>query len=315
MRILLAIKSDLRVIQRIQFQLHKALYFWSLSKEIKKQKETVFWLRDITLAKKLTHLRSDQKIILELHSNLSKSDWRALEQISKSCSLILAPISPNLLKEVESRRLTGKVVFSPMGVDPERFSHAQEVMNIRPQVLYLGHFTSVGQSNGLETVIKAAQIAQDEERSFQFVLSGGSPADLEYYSDYAERLKLSQEYLRFQGHVAFDSVAQVLGTADCLIVPYPNNPQFWSSWPLKLLEYALSKRPQIVANSEFLKTIVNETFVTFFESDNPSDLVRAIDFVINPKNRSTIEHRTQNSWLWASQFTWENRTKTILQNL
>ena len=300
---------------RIAFWLHRSFFIKSVLKFLYAQNFGILWVRDLVIAKELIKMYPKSKLILELHGPISKIDFSLLVSLTMNENLILAPINPSAFHRLQELGLTNNTVYSPMGVDLDRFSDTSPRILQKTEkrtILYLGKFTSLGKSNGLEVLISAAKLSQEKRLDLQIKLVGGTDIDVHRLKQFAAKLNISQEFLEITGAINFDSVGNLQSEADCLVIPYPTIPQFESFFPIKLFEYAASRRPVICSDSKYLRNIVLEDCVTFFQEGNGQSLVDAITTVLDPINASLIRSKIEKFASLSSEFTWKERTRKIL---
>ena len=305
-------------ISKLAFQLHTFLFKKQLKKIPGVKNFSIYWLRDVTIAEAVSNLKPNCRIILELHTPLRVKEIQRLRKLSRKSDLILAPISPVAVTRLKEMNFQAKIVYSPMGIDIERFSRAVPRLNqpnIQKEVVYLGKFTSLGASNGLETLLNTAKLAQHQNRNIRFKLVGGSDSDTNYFRSLAHQLELDPGRIEITGEINFDAVAETMAQADCLVLPYPTLSQFEYRYPIKIHEYSASRRPVICSDSPFLRAIISDESVTFFREGDPQSLLDAINYVLDEKNFSEIQSKVNTSFTHLSEVTWSKRTQNLLREL
>jgi glycosyltransferase involved in cell wall biosynthesis len=128
------------------------------------------------------------------------------------------------------------------------------------------------------------------------------------------RLQESEEILEaknisFIPHMSHTSAVKSMKDFDILVLPLPFDSNY-QGMPLKLLEYLSSGRIVIVAESEYIREIFNDGFYPYFyEQGNINSLHCSINAYMNEKD---LERHILDGVNFASKFTWESRTKSVL---
>ena len=169
--------------------------------------------------------------------------------------------------------------------------------------MYSGHFYNY---KGLGTILDAARLLPN----FNFKLLGGAQKDINNLKKTISKYKLTN--VNLLGFVDFYKVPNFLFRADVLLLPPSNNhpSSKWTS-PVKLGEYLASQTPIICSNIPALKSFLNEEEVTFFEADNPMDLVEKIIWV--KENQSEAKAKSINGLKKAMKMSYTIKAKEIIK--
>ena len=176
-------------------------------------------------------------------------------------------------------------------------------INRKFTILYSGHFYNY---KGLGTILDAARLLPN----FNFKLLGGAQKDINNLKKTISKYKLTN--VNLLGFVDFYKVPNFLFRADVLLLPPSNNhpSSKWTS-PVKLGEYLASQTPIICSNIPALKSFLNEEEVTFFEADNPMDLVEKIIWV--KENQSEAKAKSINGLKKAMKMSYTIKAKEIIK--
>jgi len=212
------------------------------------------------------------------------------------------------IKEKTEKRfpwLKGKVLVCPSALDLKDADlvskeTARTTLRLPPSAvlgIYTGSFIT---RKGLQTVLEAATSLP--HISFYFV--GG------------EKLTL--------GDVSIPSNVTIIekrphhempywrSAADFLIASGTNTDWYSKSYtsPMKLLEYMSSKRPIVVARTDAMAFIIREDEAIFYEPDNASSLVHAIEWITAHKDEAGA--RALRTYVHAEDYSWDARAQKIL---
>lgn len=163
------------------------------------------------------------------------------------------------------------------GVDLDRFRPGGDrtpgrkrldVPDDRYLVLYLG---AHGISHGLETVIRAAKLLQQEPIEFRFVGDGSKKAELE-----RQAWDDGVTNLRFFPSVPRDDVPELLAAADICLVPLRDVPLFSTFIPSKIFEYLGAGKAVVGAVDGEPARILQEAGAPVVEPQDPLALADEI---------------------------------------
>ncbi len=171
------------------------------------------------------------------------------------------------------------------------------------RVLFSGN---MGLAQGLETVLKAAEILKEEEIDFVFIGDGAKRSDLEHMRD-----KNGLERVSFIPSMARSSLVQEIQDSDVCLVPLINSPLFLNAIPSKLLEYMAAGKPPIVGIRGEVEVIVEQSGCGIcIEPENEQSLAESILQYRNDPQRIATEGAR------GSTFVSQNYIKeNIIQNV
>ncbi|MDO8555492.1 MAG: glycosyltransferase family 4 protein, partial [bacterium] len=205
-----------------------------------------------------------------------------------------------------------KIAYWPNGVEIKEFSlpidkkEARLKLNLplnEKIILYLGHFFSWKGAN----VLALASSYFNEDTVAYFV--GGTKKDAERFKIFILENNLKQtKLISFQPH---ETVPYWLKSADVLVLPNTAKEdisKFYTS-PMKLFEYMASERPIVASNIPSLAEILNASNAILVEPDNPQDLARGVNFVLN--NREMAAKLASQAYLDVQKYTWTERAARI----
>ena len=188
----------------------------------------------------------------------------------------------------------------PSGVNAEQFAHARErhwPADGEPiQLIYVG---AIFQERNLMGLCRAVEAANAAGLSFEFTIVGDGPerADL---ADYAAR---TEGRIRVLPPVAHAQVPDLLAQAHVGVLPFPAEPKFRVSSPIKLFEYMAAGMPILATRIVCHTDVIGDTPIAFWAEPNGDDgLYRALTRCWQARaelremgGRST---KTVDNWTW-----------------
>jgi glycosyltransferase involved in cell wall biosynthesis len=172
-----------------------------------------------------------------------------------------------------------KISFIASAADVGLYDPAADGKQFREEVGLNGHFVvtyagTMGPSHGLDTVIDAASIVQDDpDIHFLFVGDG------------KERQKLQQRAQSFElRNVTFagtrpkERIPEVLAASDACLAILQNIPMFRTTYPNKVFDYMAAGRPTLLAIDGVIREVVESArggvFVSPGDAGKLADVVR-----------------------------------------
>jgi len=169
-------------------------------------------------------------------------------------------------------------------------------------VLYSGN---IGQAQGLETVIQAANILQKYPINFLFVGNGVKLQSLEEKSNQMELDNIS-----FMPPQRKEDLIQIIKKSSVCLVPLKNEPLFRHAIPSKLFEYMVCGRPVIVSIEGEIETIIKKANSGLIATPEDADsITKQILYYYN--NRNKIDNHGQNGVLYVTE---NVRKETLLSD-
>ena len=169
-------------------------------------------------------------------------------------------------------------------------------------VLYSGN---IGQAQGLETVIQAANILQKYPINFLFVGNGVKLQSLEEKSNQMELDNIS-----FMPPQRKEDLIQIIKKSSVCLVPLKNEPLFRHAIPSKLFEYMACGRPAIVSIKGEIEKIIKRANNGLIATPEDADsIAKQILYYYN--NRYKIEEHGQNGVIYVTE---NVRKETLLSD-
>ncbi|HEY4526921.1 MAG TPA: glycosyltransferase [Candidatus Paceibacterota bacterium] len=203
-----------------------------------------------------------------------------------------------------------RIVISPSSVDITKFPHkdkneARGELNLaakRPLAVYTGHLFAW---KGVDTLAKAAALVPEIDVAFV----GGTERDLKRFRETYGGIS----NIKIIGHVTHDKVALWQAAADVLVVPNSGKEQISVRYtsPMKIYEYAASKRPILASNLPALREILTENQAYFAEPDDEKSFAFALREILNDPEKAAAKAAA--AYEIAANNTWEKRSIRILE--
>lgn len=174
---------------------------------------------------------------------------RAMERAAYSAAAAIVCPTEGIASRLEVRsESAGKVTRIPPSVDADRFAAAGEreegqgPSNAPFRVLYAG---TVGMSQGVETLLQAAE-AMDARERVEIVIAGDG-AEAPQLRARLERERASN--VRMLGAVPHERVPDLYAEADAAVVLLRDRPLFQGALPTKMLEAMAAAKPLVLSAS------------------------------------------------------------------
>ena len=168
------------------------------------------------------------------------------------------------------------MVFSPPGVDVDRFDWEDAPASGAPRIVYIG---SIDASRGVRVLVRA-MAAVAREGNAQLVLAGppGAPALASALDDQIRELGVADR-IDLIGPVEHDQIPALLATATVCVVPSAADlvPSPTAVFPSKLLEYLACRRAVVAPKRATIGLVVkDQQEALLFDPGDPKDLARNV---------------------------------------
>jgi len=262
------------------------------------------------------------KTIYECHDWLGKKKRMSLYFLKRASFIVT---TNNHIKNsfLENGFSSQNILVAPNGIDlnifdlPLNKQEALAKLNLSEKIknniaekkilLYTGSFRTMGVDKGINEILEALKVL---DSNIFFAAVGGSPRDIEFYSQMASGLGVFSRVL-LVGHVSQKELAVWQKTADVLLMPFPKKAHYeYFMTPLKMFEYMASQRPAIVSDLPSIREIFNEKNCLFCQPQDPEDLAEKIKFLL--AHEEYAQKIAQQAYLDVQNYTWEKRAENIL---
>ena len=203
-----------------------------------------------------------------------------------------------------------RIVISPSAVDITTFpskekSAARHELGLdekRPLAVYTGHLFAW---KGVDTLARAAHSVPE----IDVVFVGGTERDLARF----RKTYGHTSNIRIVGHLPHDRAVLWQAAADILVVPNSAKEQISVRYtsPMKIYEYAASKRPILASNLPSIREILSEREAYFAEPDNEESFAEALRRIL--REPSVARAKAEAAYKIAEENTWGKRSARILE--
>lgn len=206
----------------------------------------------------------------------------ALEAWIYRHSFLISGQTRGIVKSIASRFADKRVVWVPNGVDFEFFDNEHPkkdwrgVLGLAPDdfvVLYAG---IIGHAQGLEVVLRAANLLR--EKGIQFVIVGDGPE-----KGKLERLKIELVLanVHFLPNMGRGDVPSLISMCNAYVVPLKKLDLFKGAIPSKLFEPLSMKKPILLGvDGEARELFIEEGKAgLYYEPENSDDLARQVSIL------------------------------------
>lgn len=171
----------------------------------------------------------------------------------------------------------------------ERSVKIMKEFSIDPTKFNLVHFGSMGQLNGLEYIIRAAEYAQKKgEGALQFLFLGAG-STLPALQEMVREKNLKN--VKFLGNHPMDIVSEIVNCCDASITSFRNLPILATNSPNKLFDSLSAGKVIIVNSNGWTKELVEKYECGFYvDPEKPEELV---DRMILIKDNPDMKHKME----------------------
>jgi glycosyltransferase involved in cell wall biosynthesis len=303
------LRSQTKMISRVAFLFNQLLFgFYLVLAQEFRNRSNIFWTREPMTLLFHSIIIGNSRYLVELHHRPSWLTTKIIKFLKRRNEIEIIVLSESLANFYRQIFPYSRIVVIPMGV-PDNFFVNRKPLSRSFSVCYLGKGQSSGFDNKLELIIEAAKILEHEEIIiFHFI-----GLEDEYKDNLVkEILKLNLDISNFIFHdqMPHSEVPKVLAQVDIGLLPYPESIYNSERFPIKVLEYAAAGLPIIASDTISHRNLINNTFTTFYSSENPYALAEAIKQV-----RSNAEVQMSMSYsarLFAQEYKYDLRAQLLM---
>jgi glycosyltransferase involved in cell wall biosynthesis len=256
-------------------------------------------------------------VILEIHEIASASLVNRVSRISQN-EIVLAPISEIILDQLKPLiKEKYEVVFSPMGINPTKFSknveirNFQSVSNRNPIVIgYFGKLSPNGYSKGAEDIFHLARYHKEIDFPSQIHLVGLTANEVDVISETLQNFGVDKKKYILETHKEHDLAIAAMNLCDVLLLPKQRSNSYVGS-PIKGIEYAATGLPILAAKSNAnLSSYDSSVHPFWYEAGDIESMHKAIISIIGCTELDEFAQASKN---FALKRSWLARTEGLLE--
>jgi glycosyltransferase involved in cell wall biosynthesis len=284
---------------------------------IKEYNPELIWVRDPMIAYIYLKNFKSAKIILEVHDKSGIFYHKKL--IKYSARVNYFPINQSNNEFLLSFNPKANSNIAPMGIREEYLASKRDCIKFSNslkrrskkgiRIGYIGKIAPGGYSKGTEDLIGLAKYAQLNQLKLSVTLVGATKNDLPKLNAIRKKQAIGKSFLDFKTHMKHTRALSLMKSFDVLILPAYSSKEY-VGMPLKLLEYLSTGKITIMADIPLYGRNFKNNFRPFIYK--PGDIIsleRSISSALSNVNLS--EHLIRGT-IFASEFTWTNRTLKML---
>lgn len=219
---------------------------------------------------------NSRSILNTLHLKAISSIERKLFSISHK----IISVTPNIKKKLQEIYdiPENKIIVIENGANPELFrpidqENAREKLKLEKNFKYIGFVGSFAPWQGLEFLIHASKLIQNEFSDVKFLIVGGEGTEKDEIVKLVEKLNLKDKFI-FTGMVPYGEVPWYINASDvCIVYKKPLESGYS---PLKLYEYMACGKPVIASKVSGFEILEKGNAGILVEPENPELLAKAI---------------------------------------
>ena len=282
----------------------------------------VFWIRDFGM---LDFVPKKRPIIFELHGLLNIIKIIKLRCEVRDRIAVLAPISKSIEDRLSILRSSREIVRAPMGIENEFLESKEGIQEFKERIEllrsfnfkglkigYIGKFSPNGYSKGIEDLFELSKLNLKAQAKYVISITGGTDRELTTATHKLLEYGLTESDIKISGHISHRAVFGKMKELDVLVLPMPASKRY-VGFPLKCIESIASGRIVIAARCKIYEDIFNEGFEPYwYEPGNAISMEIAIQEALSDES---LGDRLGKGTEFASNFTWDARTKALLDSL
>ena len=314
--------SGLGIINKISWYAFWKLTYRHNKSAIWAEGADVFWIRDFAM---LHFVPKKSPIIFELHGLMNKAKIIELRFKVRDQIAVLAPISKSIEDRLNALRSCREIVRAPMGIDHEFLESKEGIQEFMKRIEllrsisfeglkigYIGKFSPNGYSKGIEDLLELAKYSLKVQAKHEISITGGTDKELISTTHKLSEYGLTANDVEISGHIPHRAVFGKMKELDVLVLPKPAS-KGYAGFPLKSIESIASGRIVIAARCKIYEDIFNQGFEPFwYEPGNAISMNFAIREALSDES---LEDRLDRGIEFSSRFTWDARTKALLDSL
>jgi glycosyltransferase involved in cell wall biosynthesis len=174
----------------------------------------------------------------------------------------------------DTKELCKKSIIVPNGIDLRNFhprdkALSREMFNLDQNDLYIGYFGSMEIERGIDDLIEAVQIVQNDGVNLKILLAGKK----------RKNINLNYDFIHYLGNIEFKNVPNTMACCDLLALPYRNSEFLDNASSCKIAEYLAMRVPIVATFSHNLVqnfNIEKEEIELLAEKNNPNDYAKKL---------------------------------------
>lgn len=284
---------------------------------IKDYDPELIWVRDPMIAYLYLKNFESVKIILEVHDKSGIFYYKKL--INYDTRISYFPINQTNNEFLLSLNPKANSNIAPMGIREEYLASKSDCIKFADslkrsskksiRIGYIGKIAPGGYSKGTEDLIGLAKYAQLNELKLSVTLVGVEEKDLSNLNVIRKDLAIRKSFLDFKTHVKHTRALSLMKSFDILILPAYSSEQY-VGMPLKLLEYLSTGKITIMADTPLYRKNFKKNFRPFIYK--PGDIISLERSIYSALSNTNLSEHLIRGAIFASEFTWTNRTLKIL---
>lgn len=260
----------------------------------------------------------NKNIIWEAHQ---KQDGFFVQSVAKKVKRIVC-ISEGLRGHYNKLGRRDDIVVEPSGVDLDQFHNLPSIETVRKQfnipldkkvIGYIGKYTTMGEGKGVDELIKAFGLIYNGNKDTHLLIAGLEADEFKSVSDICEQSNLPESAYTLL-HLEQKNFPIYVQIADVLVMNYPNTTHYANYMsPTKLFAYMASNKVVVASDLPSVREIVDDRMVILIKDDNIDSISNAL--LKSMEHGDNILKMKEHALIHVQKFSWENRTKRILNNL
>jgi glycosyltransferase involved in cell wall biosynthesis len=301
-------------VSALGFYLFQLFFSFTACRYLKKKRElpTLLITRSPVVAFFSSRLLENQpRVILELHHIPNSFEKILINLTSKEVFLVIT--NSDFGSQLSQIGILKDAIVIP-NMSPDSFHKIGKLKHLVAEPLnigFAGKSTSSGNDNGLWVAIELLENSPELLDRIRFTFVGCEESFRSKVSDAIEQGLISHKSIVMTNHLSHNELLKEVVNFDLALIPYPEEPYYERSFPIKIIEMASAGVPMLISNTKAHRRILGEPNLFFFEPRSYLSLVKTLHSVLKYLNSISIER--QRLLLLAEAFTYKNKAIKFLE--
>ena len=255
-------------------------------------------------------LKYKPRIILELHHMPSNAEIHLLNKCTQNVFLVVTNGEFDLHLKQEGVANFSCVIPNASPSAFHNLSRTKREYSLPITIGYAGKSTSSGHDNGLTIAIKLLENFPDLARSIHLTFIGCEISFSSQVKLAIEEGAIRGESVTLIDHLEHDKLLMEIAKFDLALIPYPEEPYYERSFPIKIAEMASAGIPMLISNTKAHRRILGEPNDFFFTAGSHQSLKDKLEKILG--NMELISRERERLIMLANNFTYIKRAKDLL---
>jgi len=259
----------------------------------------------------LSHVLSQEtRMILELHHMPNSLERYFINISTQKIFLVVSNMEFGLQLKQNGVKQNYDVVANAAPNTFHDLSRTLHKYSLPITIGYAGKSTSSGHNNGLEISIKLLENCPELVGSIHFTFIGCENPFRSKIKLAIEQGRISESSITVIDHLPHDKLLTEIAKFDLALIPYPEEPYYERSFPIKIAEMASAGIPMLISDTKAHRRILGEPNDFYFTPGSYLSLKHSLEKILG--NMDSISHERERLILLSKNFTYSKKARNLL---